>query len=59
MPRPYNITQLVLAKVTLHITEQFHLRNVNSTHHMLGENFVTRKLKNILIARDVGTNIRY
>ena len=59
MARPYNTTQLVLAKVALHITELFHLRNVNFTHDMLGENFVIGKSKNILIVRDVGRNIRY
>ena len=59
MARPYNIARLVRAKVTLHITEIFHLRSVNFTHHMLGENFVIGKSKNILIVRDVGRSIKY
>jgi len=49
-----NITQFVLTGQAIHITEPFHLRNVNFTHHMLGRNYGIEKLKNILIVRDVG-----
>jgi len=51
-----NITKLVRADLTIHITEMYHQKNVNFTHHMLGRNYEIEKSKNILIVRDVGVS---